>query len=213
MEINPYLIDLVEKFPDLDISVKDINDCFQTLVTAFRYGKKALVCGNGGSSSDSDHIVGELMKGFKKLRPIPAEFRNKLLQDHPSEGLNLCKSLQGALPAISLTAHSSLVTAILNDLGSDMIFAQQVYGYGQKGDVLLGISTSGNSQNVINAFKVARSLGIHTIALTGNGEGELVKESDIAIKVPYNSVENIQERHLPIYHTICLMLEDHFFKK
>jgi D-sedoheptulose 7-phosphate isomerase len=170
---------------------------------SFASGGKLLVCGNGGSAADADHIVGELMKGFYKKRSLPAEEASKLGE--------YARYLQGALPAIALTQHAALSTAFLNDVNPEMGFAQQVYGYGRDGDVLLGISTSGNSKNVCNAVRVAMNLGIKTIGLTGRKGGRLSEISDVCIGVPADITADIQELHLPIYHTLCAMLEELFF--
>ena len=202
---------LEARYPDLEVCIADINQAFMILRDAFAKGNKLLVCGNGGSASDSQHIVGELMKGFELNRPISAEMREKLIQQNPENGMYLAEKLQGALPAIALTTHSALISAISNDVASDMVFAQQVYGYGQAGDVLLGISTSGNSKNVLNAIYVAKSLGFQTIGLTGQTGGKMSDLCDVTICVPYDTTVAIQERHLPVYHALCRLLEQEFF--
>ena len=179
--------------------------------TAFQQRRKLLICGNGGSAADSEHIVGELMKGFRSRRPIPPSIREHLIAAWPQEGAYIGEHLQGALPVISLSSHTALATAYANDVAADLVFAQQVYGYGEPGDVLLSISTSGRSTNICHAARVARTLGLHTIGLTGNDGGLLSTLCDITICVPRITVEDIQEMHLPVYHTLCLMLEKHFF--
>jgi D-sedoheptulose 7-phosphate isomerase len=170
-----------------------------------------LVCGNGGSAADAEHIVGELMKGYLLQRPIPDETRARLVAASPESGAYLAGALQGALPAISLVSQASLLSAIANDTAADMVFAQQVYGYGRAGDVLVGISTSGNARNVVYAMQVARAMGMHTCALTGPGGGALKSVADVCICAPGESTPAIQERHLPIYHVLCAMLEEEFF--
>lgn len=178
---------------------------------SYEAGGKLLVCGNGGSASDSEHIVGELMKGFMLRRPVPVGFRERLSALYTLEGEKLSNSLQGALPAISLASHTSFLTAYANDVSAEAMFAQQVYGYGKPGDVLLGLSTSGNSVNVLRAAQVAKALGMGTIGLTGRSGGKLRELCEVSICVPYDLTPDIQERHLPVYHALCLMLEEAFF--
>lgn len=194
-------MDLFERYPQLNICAKDIEKALALMVDTYKNGGKILVCGNGGSASDADHIVGELMKGFLKDRKItdariPQELRGKL---------------QGALPAISLSAHTSLMTATINDNDADMVFAQQVYGYAKTDDLLIAISTSGNSKNVVNAVKVAKSLGVKAIALTGKAGGELKQFADVTICAPSTETYKIQEYHLPIYHYLCAKVEEENF--
>ena len=182
-----------------------LDQSLSVLEESFRNGGKLLICGNGGSAADSDHIVGELMKGFKKQRPVPADMREKLGED-------LADHLQGALPAISLAGHAALSTAFLNDVAPDMVFAQQVYGYGNENDVLLAITTSGNSGNVLHAVKVAQAKNMKTIGLTGPKGGKLKEAADTCICVPGSCTADIQELHLPVYHALCAMLEERFFE-
>lgn len=170
-----------------------------------------LIAGNGGSAADSEHIAGELMKRFKIARPVPADLASKLKEIDPVRGENLARNLERGLMAIPLVAHEALTTAYINDVDGLGVFAQQLYGFGRPGDVFLGISTSGNSKNVLSATVVARALGIKVIGLTGENGGELAKIADVAIKVPSQETYMIQELHLPVYHCLCLMLEDHFF--
>lgn len=177
----------------------------------FRRGGKLLVCGNGGSAADSEHIVGELMKGFLLRREISEDQRSALVSAYPDSGEYLAEGLQGALPAISLVSHSALIHAYANDVAADMVFAQQVWGYGQEEDTLLGITTSGNSANVVNAVKVARVMGLHTIGLTGKDGGRLAELCDVMICAPAIATQVVQEYHLPIYHALCAMLEMEFF--
>jgi D-sedoheptulose 7-phosphate isomerase len=177
---------------------------------SFRKGGKMLLAGNGGSAADCEHVVGELMKGFMSQRRLPVSERDKMLV-HGEEGVYIADRLQGALPAISLVSQSALATAYINDVAADMVFAQQVYGYGRAEDTLVVFSTSGNSANVVRAVQVAQSLGMTTIGLTGKGGGRLKELCDVTVRVPYNGTPDIQERHLPIYHTLCMMLEEAFF--
>lgn len=199
------------RYPDLRPCLGDVARAFEVLERSFRQGGKLLVCGNGGSAADSEHIVGELMKGFKLRRPVPEDFRRQLGETFGAEGAYLAEHLQGALPAISLVSQSALLTAFANDVAADLGFAQQVYGYGRAGDVLLGISTSGNAPSVLHALRVARGLGLSTLGLSGRSGGKMKALCDVAICVPASETLEIQERHLPIYHTLCLMLEEAFF--
>jgi D-sedoheptulose 7-phosphate isomerase len=200
---------LISKYPELKACEADITRAFHIIRNSYANGGKVLLCGNGGSAADCDHIVGELMKGFMSKRPLSQEMREKLRLDGQDDGY-LADHLQGALPAISLVSHSALMSAFSNDVAADIVFAQQVYGYGKKGDVLVGLSTSGNSVNVIRALQVARALGVSTIGFTGRG-GKMNSLCDAAICVPFDSTPDVQERHLPIYHALCIMLEKEFF--
>ena len=204
--------ELVKRYPVLDAVKDQIEEAYKILETCYENGGKLLIAGNGGSAADSDHIVGELMKGFVKRRPVSAELTEALKQADPERGAELAKKLQGGLPAIALTGHNGLTTAFANDVDSSMAFAQQLNGYGRKGDVFLGISTSGNSANVMYAMAVAKAKGIRTIALTGRDGGAMGRSADVAVIVPETETYMIQELHLPVYHALCLMLEEHFFK-
>ena len=184
---------------------------FEKIRDTYRVGGKLLICGNGGSAADSDHIVGELMKSFRKQRSLPNEVKESLKKADSEYGKILAESLQGVLPAIALNNHSALSTAYLNDVNGQVSFAQQVYGYGKKEDSLLAITTSGNSKNVVMAALVAKQKGMEVIALTGNNGGKIKDIADVTIKVPDEETYRIQEYHLPIYHCLCLMLEDEFF--
>lgn len=206
-----HLDKLIKRYPELESCVNDINDAFSLLLKAFSTERKLLVCGNGGSCADSDHIVGELMKGFMKKRPVSELVRSELNELFPEDSTYLADHLQGALPAISLSHHQALTTAFTNDVDPLMAFAQQVFGYGNSGDVLLGISTSGNAKNVLNAVKIAKLKKMKTIGLTGDQGGELKNLCDVTIRVPASITPEIQEYHLPIYHTLCIMLEEAFF--
>lgn len=202
---------LISTYPELDICAADIQAAFETLRACYLNGGKVLTCGNGGSAADAEHIVGELMKGYLLKRPIPQEMRAKLVSAHPQAGDYLADHLQGGLSAISLVSQTSLLSAIANDTAADMVYAQQVYAYGREGDTLIGISTSGNASNVIHAMQVARALGLHIIGLTGPTGGALKMLCDVCIHVPAENTPAIQERHLPIFHVLCAMLEEEFF--
>src|SRR2546423_2204362 len=202
---------LLERYPVLQPCQSDLSTALNLLVTAYQSGNKLLVCGNGGSAADTEHIVAELMKGFLKRRPIPSAHVAQLEATGKTDGKAIAQRLQGALAAISLASPVSLTSAIANDIDFEMIFAQQVYGLGRRGDVLLGISTSGNSKNVSNAVIVAKALGLGTIALTGRSGGRLAPLADVSIKVPADNIAEIQELHLPVYHWLSTELEETFF--
>lgn len=204
---------LIERYPSLNVCKKDLEDAVNILIESFKSGNKLLVCGNGGSASDSDHITGELMKGFEKMRPISDDLYNKLAKLSHEDADHLKSSLQVGLPTIPLTEHSGLMTAFSNDSSSDSVFANQVLGYGKNNDVLFAISTSGNSKNVVLACEVAKALGLKVIGLTGEKESKISGLADVTIKVPSIRTYQIQEYHLPVYHAICLELEDYFFEK
>ncbi len=205
--------ELIKRYSALETCREQILEAYKVLVECFAKGHKLLVAGNGGSCADSEHIVGELMKGFKKRRAVSAEFAAKLSSIDPVRGEELAKKLQGGLPAIALDGHQGLNTAFTNDVenGGLLTYAQQINGYGNEGDVFLGISTSGNSKNVMYAAVAAKAKGLKVIGLTGEKGGELAKIADVAIKAPSSETFMIQEYHLPIYHCLCLLLEERFF--
>ena len=202
---------LVERYPSLESAKNDIVAAYLLLEESYKNGGKLLVAGNGGSAADAEHIVGELMKGFKLSRKPEADFAEKLVAENRELGSILAENLQGALPAIALDGHPALSTAYMNDCEPLLCFAQQVNGYGKSGDVFLGISTSGNSKNVLFAATTAHAKGMKVIGLTGAKDSKLKDMSDVCIKAPQTETYMIQELHLPIYHCLCLMLEDRFF--
>ena len=202
---------LIERYPVLSVCENEIIDAIATLIDCYKHGGKLLVCGNGGSAADSLHIVGELMKGFVKQRKLSTEMKEKLYSAS-AHGDFLYENLQGALPAISLVNEVSLQTAYANDVAPVLNFAQQVWGQGNAGDVLIGITTSGNSENVIYAAEVAHAKGMKVVALTGQGGGKMNACSDVVIAVPEKETYKVQELHLPVYHAICIALENAFFK-
>lgn len=202
---------LIDRYPKLAVCREDIWKAYQILEAAYASGRKLLVSGNGGSASDSEHIVGELMKEFKLKRKVYGQQAAALKSIDSELGQTLADNLQGALPAISLTGHSALQTAFMNDAEPELVFAQQVNGYGKPGDVYLGISTSGNSKNVLYAAVTAKSRGLKVVGLTGSKESKLMKYADVCIRVPETETYKIQELHLPVYHCLCLMLEERFF--
>jgi D-sedoheptulose 7-phosphate isomerase len=199
------------RFPELIVCQEALFDAFSALRECYTAGGKVLVCGNGGSAADAEHIVGELMKGFQLRRKIKREDREKLKLSAPGSFEYLAGNLQGALPAFSLVSQTALLSAFGNDIAPDMVYAQQVYGYARKGDILIAISTSGNSPNVIHAVMVAKAFEAGTIGLTGEEGGRLKEFCNILIKAPARETYKIQEYHLPIYHTLCAMLEVEFF--
>lgn len=209
--VEKILDELMSRYPVLLRERDDIAKAYGILSDCFSNGSKLLIGGNGGSAADSEHIVGELMKSFVKKRPVDEELKLKLIETAGDDGRRLADKLEGALPAIAITGHEALSTAYTNDVEGGSIFAQQVFGYGRKGDVFLGISTSGNSRNVLDAAITARAVGMRTIGLTGKDGGRLKEVSDCAIIVPENETFKIQELHLPVYHALCLMLEETFF--
>lgn len=209
------LNNLIRRYPCLSPCTDDIKKAFELLSNCFESGHKLLIAGNGGSSADAEHIAGELMKGFESQRLIDSELKTKLINLDSKRGEKLAEKLQQGLPVIALHNHQSLNTAFLNDVtnGADLLFAQQVLVYGKTDDVLLCISTSGNSENIVNAAVVARAKGLKTICLTGMNGGLLSKMCNATIFAPASKTFEVQELHLPIYHCLCLMLEKHFFEK
>lgn len=205
-EIYKHIEVLVNRYPVLN-SVKDeIVEAYFLLVESYKNEGKLLIAGNGGSAADAEHIVGELMKGFKLPRKLNENFTDKLISENEELGTVLAESLQGALPAIALDGHPALSTAYMNDCEPLLCFAQQVNGYGKAGDVFLGISTSGNSKNILYAATTAHAKGMKVIGLTGAKDSKLTQMSDVCIKVPQTETYMIQELHLPVYHCLCLML-------
>jgi len=211
VKTEPRVAELLVRYPSLAPIEGDISRACSLLIAAFRGGKKLLVCGNGGSAADADHIVGELMKGFVSRRPLPQSLRDRLAAVDAEMGGRLALSLQVGLPAIALTQHAALSSAFANDVDPLLIYAQQVLGYGVEGDIFLGISTSGNARNVLHAAVVARALGLKVICLTGQGGGALAKQADVLLAAPERETYKVQELHLPIYHVLCLAAEDAFF--
>ena len=211
--MNKQLETLIKRYPALSVCEEEIEKAYEILEECFAAGHELLIAGNGGSCADGEHIAGELMKGFKLQRKCTEEFAKKLKSIDAERGAELAEKLQGGLPTIALDNHQALNTAYVNDVenGGLLTYAQQVYGYGKAGDVLLGISTSGNSKNVAYAAVVARAKGMKVIGLTGAKGGNLASVADVTIKVPETETYMIQELHLPVYHCLCLMLEERFF--
>ena len=203
--MNRHLTELLERYPLLAGCASEIQAAFDLLRGCYEKDGVVYLCGNGGSAADAGHIAGELMKSFTMRRRIAADVAARLDDDY------LSAHLEGALRAVSLTGQTSLVTAIANDVAPDLIFAQQVYGYGRPGDVVWGLSTSGNSRNIIHALKVARAKGMRALGLTGRSGGAMAAVCDVCIRVPETETFKVQELQLPVYHALCRMLEAHFF--
>lgn len=209
--IKAHLDFLITRYPVLEGCREDIAAAYQVMEKAYASGGKLLIAGNGGSAADAEHIAGELMKRFKAPRPVGSAFADKLIKVDPERGAKLAKNLERGLMAIPLVAHEALTTAYINDVDGLGVFAQHLFGYGKAGDVFLGISTSGNSENILNAAVTARAMGIHVIGLTGASGGTLARLDDVTVRVPETETYLIQELHLPIYHCWCMMLEERFF--
>lgn len=200
---------LVERYPALACEKENIQSAFETLAACFASGNRLYLCGNGGSAADCEHIAGELLKSFKKCRPLPEKLVNAL-QEY-EDGNALISGLEGGLPVVSLCGHIAFSTAYLNDKDPSFIFAQQVNAWGREGDVLLTLSTSGNSKNCVYAALVAKALGMKVVALVGGNGGKLKTLADVAVVAPEKETYKVQEYHLPIYHCLCAMLEEEFF--
>lgn len=211
MDCNVLLDDLIERYPQLSSCKDDIRQAYSVMSECYCRGSKLLVCGNGGSAADAEHIVGELMKGFKCRRRLDEGYATRLRNIGGTLGGRLAEGLQGALPAIALDGHPALSTAYMNDCDPQLSFAQQVSGYGKPGDVLMAISTSGNSRNVVYAAVTAKAKDMVVIGLTGGAENRLSDWADVCIRVPETETFKVQELHLPVYHCLCLMLENEFF--
>ena len=207
------LDELIKRYPILERVREDIDVVYGILERCYENGGKLLIAGNGGSAADAEHIVGELMKGFVKRRPVTEEMKEALEKADPVRGKELSEKLQGGLPAIALVDHAALSTAFANDVDGMLSYAQQVNGYGKPGDVFLGISTSGNAENVMYAAVTAKAKGMKVVGLTGKAGGKLAGIADAAVIVPEMETYKIQELHLPVYHALCLMLEHRFYEQ
>ena len=206
------LNELLERYPELSVCKDDIESARDALIECYEKGGKVLLCGNGGSCADCDHIVGELMKGFLSLRPLSDEKKAEMKKNCDLVDDELLNKLQGALPAVSLPSITALNSAFCNDVDPELIYAQPLMSLARENDILIGISTSGNSKNVFGAVKVAKALGIKVIGLTGSTGGKLKNVADISVCVPETETFKIQELHLPVYHYICAAVEKHFFE-
>ena len=207
------LDELIKRYPILERVREDIEAVYGILERCYENGGKLLIAGNGGSAADAEHIVGELMKGFVKRRPVTEEMKEALEKADPVRGKELSEKLQGGLPAIALVDHAALSTAFANDVDGMLSYAQQVNGYGKPGDVFLGISTSGNAENVMYAAVTAKAKGMQVVGLTGKDGGKLAGIADAAVIVPEMETYKIQELHLPVYHALCLILEHRFYEQ
>jgi len=206
-----YINTLIQRYPTLETVKSEISCAFDIIANSYSNGGKLLIAGNGGSASDAEHIAGELMKTFSKKRDLPESFITDIKKVDTEIAEYLIPRMQPGLPTIALSGHASLNTACINDIDGNITFAQQVYGYGKENDVLLAISTSGNSKNILYASAVAKAKKLKIIALTGGSGGALKKVADVSIIVPETETWKIQELHLPVYHCLCQMLENHFF--
>jgi D-sedoheptulose 7-phosphate isomerase len=204
---------LITRYPALSVCADDIQKAENMMLKAYYAGGKILACGNGGSASDAAHIVGELMKGFLLKRPMNEETKKKFESVLGEEAEVFAKNLQCGIPAIALDSQHALFTAYANDVDADYVYAQQVFGYARENDLFIGISTSGNSSNIIKAYEVAKHKGIHIISLTGNTGGKMKEYSDILLNVPSVDTPRIQESHIMIGHIICEMVEANMFPK
>ena len=211
--MNERITMLIKKYPALEEAAKDIDKATEKIIECYKKGGKLLLCGNGGSAADCTHIVGELMKGFMKKRPVTEKQAKALKKANPSIDDEFIKNLQCGLPAVNLCESQALLTAFCNDVDPEYMYAQQVFGLGKKGDVFIGLSTSGNAKNVNLAAKIAKALGLTVIGMTGAKESSLSENGDICIKVPETETYKIQELHLPVYHAICDAVEAEFFDK
>lgn len=205
------ITELLRRYPILHPCGTDIRRAVTSLVRCFKEDGKLLACGNGGSAADCEHIVGELMKAFRLERRLDMDKQEKLRELYPEDAERMIDSLQRAVPAISLVSQTALMTAFGNDVSSQMLFAQQVFSYGRRGDILLAISTSGDSNNIIYAAQIAKLQGVEVVALSGQSGGRLKAHSDIAICVPAEATYQIQELHLPVYHCLCACVENELF--
>ena len=203
--------ELIARYPQLHICRDSLLQAIKAMCQCYKVGGKVIVCGNGGSASDAEHIVGELMKGFKLPRKLRPEMCEQLTEADPERGPVLAACLQQGLPAIALSSHQALNTAFMNDVDGNLMFAQQLGVLGCPGDVFLAISTSGNSKNVFDACVMAKAKGMKIIALSGKTGGMLKNIADLSLIMPGDETYMIQELHLPVYHCLCLMLEEHFF--
>lgn len=206
-----HLSTLCSRYPALTGLRDNIAEAAEMIISCYNQGGKLLVCGNGGSCADAEHLTAELMKSFEKERPLDQSFIDRLCEISPERGRFLGEKLSHALPAIPLTSNTALTTAVSNDTDSSLIFAQQLIGYGNEGDILIGLSTSGNSVNVIDACITARALNMNIIGFTGSSGGKMKQFCDILINVPETRTAWVQELLLPAMHTVCLIVEDFFY--
>ena len=216
IELNPEQQKIFQAFCEDNPALRPLEEAvlgaLNLLRETYDEGGKVFICGNGGSAADAEHIVGELMKGFLNRRPLD-EVERAMISDTPDMPEGFADKLQGGLPAYALSVHSALLSAYANDVDADMIYAQQVWAAGEGGDLLIALSTSGNSRNVVNAVHCARAKGVKTLAITGSKESKLSQLCDVCIKTPSTETYRIQEHTLPIYHALCALIEAEYFEK
>lgn len=210
--MNTVVLSLMERYPVLQVCREEIQKAVDLWCKAYENGGKLLLCGNGGSCADAQHIAGELMKGFLKKRPLTGEQKASMQRNYPELDESVPNKLQRALPAVVLSDATVLNSAFANDVDPCLVYAQQTLGLGTAGDVLVCLSTSGSSQNVVEAAKVAKSIGLSVVALTGSSGGRLKEIADVCITVPAVETYQVQELHLPVYHCLCAAVEAHFFE-
>lgn len=210
---DPVMETLLNRYPGLASCAEEITEAYQILRDSIGQGGTVFVCGNGGSHADADHIIGELSKGFLSKRTVPAEIAARMTEKLGEDASGLCAKLQMGMRAMLLSAHPALSSAYSNDVDPLMCCAQQLFVMGRKQDVVIGLSTSGNAENIQNVFKVAGGLGIRRILFTGNRHGKCERYADCVIAVPESETYRIQELHLPVYHAVCIMLEEYFYGK
>ena len=210
---DPVMETLLNRYPGLASCAEEITEAYQILRDSIGQGGTVFVCGNGGSHADADHIIGELSKGFLSKRTVPAESAARMTEKLGEDASGLCAKLQMGMRAMLLSAHPALSSAYSNDVDPLMCCAQQLFVMGRKQDVVIGLSTSGNAENIQNVFKVAGGLGIRRILFTGNRHGKCERYADCVIAVPESETYRIQELHLPVYHAVCIMLEEYFYGK
>ena len=204
---------LCADYPSLNSLKEDLARAAEMIIDCYEKGGKLLLCGNGGSSADADHLAAELMKSFETTRPLDSSLKERLSEISDSRGDYLGEKLEHALPAISLVSNSALTSAISNDTGAALVFAQQIVGLGNEGDVLVAISTSGNSSNVVDACITAKALNLNIIGLTGESGGKMKEFCDVVLNVPEKKTARVQELHLPVMHALCRITENHFYNQ
>lgn len=207
------LNELIKRYPSLDKIKSNIKDASDAMISCYEKEGKVLLCGNGGSAADCDHIAGELMKGFLKKRSLSEDTVQKMKKEVPFLDDELLSKLQGGLPALSLPSMTAFTSAFSNDAEPKLVYAQAVLSLAKKEDILIALSTSGNSENICAAAEIAKAIGCTVISLTGTTGGQLKNYSDICISVPEKETFKIQELHLPVYHCICALVEEHFYKE
>lgn len=209
--MSRYIQELVERFPAISPLRKDIITIFEKVKSSFEKGSTLFVCGNGGSAADAEHMAGELMKSFVLPRNLSGEMTEKFTEYFGKQGMKIAEKLQNGLPVISLVSGIGFNTAFANDVSADMVFAQQLYVLAEKSDIMIAFSTSGNSANIAKAIATARVKGVYSILFTGEDGGQCAKMADYSLKIPSSETRIIQEYHLPVYHVLCLMLEEYFY--